>query len=243
MQKRSLNLLLLSFVMIMFALGFVSAQTIFSDIADSFRSGVSGVISPGPGFAQFLLFILVALIIYAIAEELPFVGTKTWVAGAIAVVVGLLSTFFLKSEEVYTILLSYGALGITLTAIIPFVIISVIAKKAHDKDNVLLGKLLWITFFVVTLFKWGLSSSSEIGTFGKWVYPIVLSLVLAMLFFENWIYFRLLKLTLKGESEKAKEFNQAQISAEISRLRRDLIDASPKAAEQLRVKIGQLERS
>jgi len=244
MQKRSLNLLFLSVFTAVLALNFVSAQTVLQNVIDSFRTSVGGLVGTGPGFAQFLLFILVALIVYAIAEELPFVGKKGWIAGGVAIVISILSTFFLRSEEVYTILISYGALGITLTAILPFIVIAVISKRSHDKGYFFLSKILWIVFAVVTLFRLGLSTASEIGTFGNFVYPIVLILTLIMLFLEGWFYLKLSGIQLKEGLTRSQKLQAFRITAEIEDLQKQLFSAAIPADQKviIRERIDDLKK-
>ncbi|MEK6818398.1 MAG: hypothetical protein AABY10_00520, partial [Nanoarchaeota archaeon] len=49
------------------------------------------------GFAKFLLFLLVALIVYSIGGFFPFTERKPFVNAAISVIVAILSTMFLTS--------------------------------------------------------------------------------------------------------------------------------------------------
>lgn len=167
-------------------------------------------------FAQFLLFILVALIVYAVLVSIELFRGKEFIVGAVSVVVAILSTFFLKSTEVATILISYGALGITLTGLLPFILIMVIAKQLADAGYEFLNIVLWVVFFVITIIRWLTASSAEIGTFGGIVYPILLGLVGAMFFMDKqlWKWFR--KGKTEGTIEKLEDTTKLASAGNIS---------------------------
>ena len=59
------------------------------------------------------------------------------------------------------------------------------------------SKVIWMVFFTLILVRWWSADSQEIGNFGKFVYPIVLILVLMMFLFEKKFYFHLIKNKIK----------------------------------------------
>jgi hypothetical protein len=213
MKKESakiLGLILLSVLLISLVANFVAAQSIWQTITekawgpDAFSITT---LTQGTWFAQFLIFLLITLIVYAISEWIPFLEEKSWLSFAISVIIGLLASVYLKSEEVYTILLSYSAFGIVLTSIIPFILIAVIAKKLNEKGHTMMGKVMWIALAVVIIMKW--FTATEIGAFGKIAYPIVLILVAVMLIWENRLYLILFK---KQVTEFKTQYNEEQIA-------------------------------
>ncbi len=215
MKKSSSKLypLMLVGLFILMLIDVVSATSILDDITGS--GGISAALEKlfdSNIFAKILLFILVALIVYAVAGALPFMkGEKTYIAALIAIVVGLLATFFLKVEEINTILLSYGALGITLTGILPFVLITVIAKQLADAGYRFLNRPIWIVFLIITGVRWLTAEKDTatvegyIGPFGKYVYPLILIAILIMIAIDKqvWKWFR--KGKAKGKEEQLKE--------------------------------------
>jgi len=153
--------------------------------------------SSGGIFPKILFFLLVTLIVYSVSGFLPFIkkddgsDKNDFVQWGIAIIVGLLSIFFLNSEQIATVLLSYKALGITLTGIIPFIITAVISVQLHQKGHGFFSKILWVAFIVVI--GWILLTSTEIGAFGQWTYGILLLLGFIMLLWEKrllWFKFR-----------------------------------------------------
>ncbi len=200
-KKRVIGFVFIGLVLMSLFVGVVSAQneetgmgSVNKFFKDNFGVDFSYTwetefFKAGGGFQKFLIFALVSLIIYSISSFLPFLENNPWINAGVAVIVGILSAFWLSSEEIATALLSYRALGIILTGIIPFFAIAVISKKSFDKGHPFMGKVLWIGFFVVTLIRW--LSATDIGAFGKIVYPIVLIVTLIMFFVQNWIYIKL----------------------------------------------------
>ncbi|MDO8467507.1 MAG: hypothetical protein Q7S56_00990 [Nanoarchaeota archaeon] len=170
-------------------------------------------------FVRVLIFILVFLIIFSIFEFLPLFGHNIYVKWGISIIVSLLSTMFLSNEEISTVLLSYGALGIALTAIIPFICIAAISKKLHDEEGYAFwGKVLWLGFLVFLVFRWLLAPASQIGDFGKWAFPIVFLLALAMFLWENRIYLILFRQQMRQYADSSREESIANISADLRRM-------------------------
>lgn len=143
-----------------------------------------------PIFAKFLLFLLVTLIVFAILELFPFLQGRRILTFWVSVIVGILSIFYLQSTEVYSILLSYGALGITLTVILPFALVFFMSLQLHQANLSFMSRVAWVVFGVVLFFRWIFADLSQIGVFGKWAYPIGLLLVL-ILFIEDRQLYRL----------------------------------------------------
>ena len=227
---KKLSLSRASILSFSFLVSLVSAETVLDTIKSwfanssldlSFLQNLQDTVT-----AQVLMFILVALIIYSIAEFIPFLERKDWVAVLISVIVAALATLYLKSEEIYTILLSYSALGIALTLIVPFILIFVLAKKLHEKGYGLAGRLLWAIFLVAILMKYLTADLDEIGNFGTLFFILIALISLIMLLFQSKIFFRLFKAKLKGIRESSKAEALSEITAELVLLR-DRINAAP----------------
>lgn len=177
----------------------------FSGIYNDFFKNRANKFAQSPAFGQFLLFILIALVIYSVGEFLPFLEGKDWVAGGIAIVIAALSTLYLTPQEVYSILLTYSTLGITLTIILPFLAISAISFRARDKGkSEFLGKFLWIVFLVVLTMKWITSDPEQVGTFGKWIFPLMFFGALIILVWGDRIFGIMVR---QGDKSKI-EFNR-----------------------------------
>ncbi len=238
----------------LFAFSFVSAETVFESIVSSFSINIPAFSSEtnffqGTLFQQILVFFLVALVVYAVAEFIPFLESKNWVAIVFSLIVAALSTFYLNAQDLNSILVSYSAFGIVITAIIPFFLIAVISKKSHDKGFPLLGKVLWIAFILVTLIRWLSMDVSQVagGSLGgltKWVYPLLVLIALAMLFSERWIYFRIFRSVMRGEMDDAKRMNLARLQGKLAQVREEFDSATtPEVKAQLQKRITDLEKT
>ncbi len=229
--------LLLSFV----ALSFVSAADTTSvpspgQVASNIGNGISNIFNGDGsflnaflnfnniGFAKILIFFLIALIIYAISDFIPYISQHVYVKWAISIIIGLLATLYLNAQDVYTVIVSYSALGITLTAIIPFILIAIISKKEHEEGRNFTSKLLWIIFIVVLVMKI-IGSWSSVGINGQWIYIIVLILAGIMFLWDNKIYFFLFRQQVKNARESANAEALAQVTSELEEIREQILSA------------------
>jgi hypothetical protein len=190
----------------------VGAEVI-NNLADAIRElaselpGLSGVDEGDTGgFAKFLFFLLILIITFGISLELPFLGesgtnARKFLALGIAIVVSLLSTLYLDADQIKTILLSYNALGITLTAIIPFIFVTFISMKLQGSNYAFFSKVVWIVFAIVLIFVWALAKPGELGTLW-WAYPVTLLAILGMFIFERPLFRQFMKDKLEAMEER-----------------------------------------
>ena len=200
----------------LFSINFVAGQSIIDDIkgAEIFTTikGASADIT-----AQWLLFFLVVLLIFAVSAAIPFLGGKDWrLRGAISIVIGILAVFFLSSEEILTILQTYKALGIALTVIIPFFVIAAVSKQLHDLRHGIMSKLIWILFLGTLVVRY--ATAEGIGTFGKWAFWITFIASIIMVIWENRIWFMMFKGQIKDATESAAEERLASITSELEEI-------------------------
>jgi hypothetical protein len=129
------------------------------------------------GFAKFLIFLLVTLIIYAILDYVPLFKSKTggkmWLKLPIAIILGILSTLGLKNQEIVAILIGHEALGITFSAIIPFVLIAVLTTEMTKAGYNFFSRAIWLVFGVILLLKILTVDMDDIGMFGIAAYVLV----------------------------------------------------------------------
>lgn len=247
-MKKDVNKILLislcSILLISFFAGVVSAETILDKLTSAWNAPGHfwDTWFQGTSFAQFLLFALVTLLVFAIMEFVPFVEDKGWLAFGISVIIGILSIAYLKPEEVYSILLSYEALGIALTSIIPFLLVAVISKKLHEKGHTMFSKVLWIVMGVVVSLKYITAETAQLGNFGLFAYPLVIVAIIIMILFENWIYFKIFKATIKGEVSEAGSLYVAHLSAKMEKILDQLDSAGPETQKKLQEEYDKLKK-
>jgi hypothetical protein len=240
--KKFLVVGLLGLFMISMTAGLVSAETtVWEDIketaAEIFSStgGLSG--ASGTLTAQWLLFFLVVLIVYAISSAIPFLGNSKnhWtVKAGVSVVIGVLAVFFLSTEEVLTILQTYKTLGITLTVIVPFFIVAIVSKDLRKKSG-LMSKFVWVLFLGTLLVRY--ATADGIGTFGKWAFWVVAGLSLVMVIWDRKIWFILARGKIRDARENVAEERLAVVTSELEVLAKDINEAPNDAvAEPLKQK-------
>ncbi len=225
-SQRGINTFLLVVVFSLLFVQIVSAATILDDI----KSGLGNLFNLSVGsegdnllVAKILLFVLVALIVYAVSEFVPFLDKRGPVAALIAIVVGILAVFFLKSEEIYTVLTSYGAFGIALTLIIPFILMAVISKRLYEKEYVFASKIIWVIFIVAIIMKYLIADN--IGVFGKTMFYIVLLITLLMLLWEQKLWHFVFVTGIKTARESGQDEALAEVTARLEELRGQITNA------------------
>lgn len=111
--------------------------------------------------AKYLFFFMLTGLIWGALSFAKFPTKNVAFQALIAIPVGFLSTAYITPNEVFTILTSYTALGITLSFLVPFIILIFVSAMlvSNEKINnmsvpkVLLEVFLWIFFTVILAYK------------------------------------------------------------------------------------------
>jgi hypothetical protein len=168
--RRIFFLLVIGLFLFSFLSGVVSADTpatettqkvkgVFITLWDSFFGGLFDGASSWEldiGVAQLtvagiLLFLLVTLLVYSVADFLPFFPeNQPWIKTAFAFIVGALAFLFIEEETIKSITGTYGALGVTLASIIPLLILIAFSFKLYENKNFKpYAKFLTIFIFLI----------------------------------------------------------------------------------------------
>lgn len=123
-KKIILSIVLISFLALTPTL--VLAQNpILDPIYDWFLNWEEGNFSPN--IAKYLLWVLITLIIFSIAKRIPGLGAmfkESDILGWIfSIIVAFLALAYITPDEVYALMIAYSAMGFTIGAIIPFIIL------------------------------------------------------------------------------------------------------------------------
>lgn len=194
--------ILVSFILISL-MPTVLAQTteeVLEGIADVFKpisSAILGGVDTGEAlFSKFLLFILVAMVIYTIVIVIPGFEGKTGIATVISIIVSILGVRFLITDNlINAILLPYGALFISLSVGIPLVIFFFAFSKITNPIVRKAGWALYVAAFGIL----GWMRASDLGK-ASLIYVIAIILAFIALLFDGTIQ----KLKRAGKIEKAK---------------------------------------
>jgi MFS family permease len=195
MKKESMKILgivLVSIMLVSLLTGIVAANggTIFDPVRDLFVEWEEGQLSQN--IAKYLFMALLTLLIYAISKHFPFLEKTEWyINGAISLVIAFLATAYLTPEEIYVMLTAYGAMGMIMGAIIPFIVITFfsieLAKKASF-GGTLIQRIIWLGFGVFLIYKliagW---ANNLFGPLEFFLYLGILIVSLGMLVFNKQI--------------------------------------------------------
>lgn len=166
-SKRFLGLFLLSILFVSVIIGcisFVSAaegdgalKGVWDALFGGLFSGADGTLFGMP-YVKLLLIFLVVMLVYAVMEQLA-LSDNQLINWAISIAVGFLSFMFVKEETIDLILTNYTALGVTLTSVLPLIIIIFFAmklKEQHPTDifGIIVPKAIYLLFSVYLLLTW-----------------------------------------------------------------------------------------
>lgn len=178
---------------------FFASSSFFSDEANK------------AGFSKFLLIMLLVLIIYSASDMIPFIsGAGEGIKWTVAIIIGLLGFMFVSPENVKFILTNYEALGVTITTIIPLLVIlgfTVKLQKDHPTTAVFVNPLVLILFSLYCFMKWITIywTPGEVPELA-YLYPIALILTIIWLFINGTIARWWNKKEIEAQAETGANF-------------------------------------
>jgi len=146
-----------------FLINFVSAQSlgskIFDPVKDMFATWNEGNLSVN--IAKYVFWAIITLLVFTLLEFIPPFSNSTnkampWIRFILGVLIAFLSMAYLTPSDIYTALASYGAMGIVLSAVVPFIIIMFFTmqlSKAEDDSGHMIGNIVWVAFIVFLVYK------------------------------------------------------------------------------------------
>jgi hypothetical protein len=172
------------------------------------KLGVTGGANPVDYVAFFLLVFLVGMLIYDIAGFLPFFNAG-WRKGVFSGIFAILAFLFFDLGQIKYLLSTYQAVGITLVAILPFIVIWTFVwnlnKKAETEAKpgyLYFGKMIWAFFGVYLLLRWVglLNDPNPKGSIIVTAYLVLAAVALSMIFLQSKI-----GTWLRGKTEEKLE--------------------------------------
>lgn len=137
-------------------------------------------------FAKILLFVIILAVLFVVAQRVPLFAGSPTVVWVVSIAVALLASRWLGDAAlIQAIILPYSALGITLTAAIPFMIWFFVVNIGLKEQPPSFRRLAWITFGVVFIFLW-FARYDVTGPF-KWAYLVVAILAIIMAYLDGTI--------------------------------------------------------
>lgn len=199
--------------------------------------------------SKLLLMILVIIIIYSIASFLPFIPQdKDYINWLIAAIVGILSFMFVSKENIDYIIVTYEALGIMLTSLLPLIAILVITYKLRERYGdiaSIVNPALIVGFLIYIGIKW-IKMTPSLSQFSSWpelayVYPATFIITVVWLVLEKRISKWIFKKAMLGSIDKFRNMEMEVTAAEINKLRDLLEYAQPEYANLIKERIKNLE--
>lgn len=240
MKKESwkiLGLLLISIMLISLVANFVAAQTAFERFLGEQASAIFSDWFTGENFnlniAKVLLTILVAMIVYSVAQNIPglgdfFQGDKWWVGVIFSAIVGFLGMAFVTPEEVFAILTSYSAMGFALSIALPFIILvvftgSLAADQGGDSTQNFMKKMaawvVWAAFLVFIIIRiismW--VGAKNIPVSVRWLTYFALIFTIIALFSVGWAFKKMKELKKEEDIETFEDTQHRANAVETAR--------------------------
>jgi hypothetical protein len=165
MRKREIKLMLLSLIAFLFvfsSIAFVFAAESWQNImagsfSDFFTSSgwESGNIPSN--VAKIFFFVIIGLVIFLILNPI-FGGKHTGIMLILSGAISFLATAYITPDEIYSILISYTALGLTITTLIPIAILLGLSFRAATASEgqtilILLQWVAWILFSIYSIYR------------------------------------------------------------------------------------------
>ena len=191
---------------------FVSAQVewtskISQGFSSFFTSWTEGQI--GANVAKIFFFVIISLLIMLALGSL-FSGWNQTVVLIISALVGFLATAYITPAEVYSLLTSYTALGLTIATLIPILVLVGLTYRAATSgiaSLILLQKFAWLLFGaylgykIITLF---------IAGEGSGVVTIIVGVAALAAIVMNLMNKTIIKWIMKAKLEALKEAGESK---------------------------------
>lgn len=196
-------------------------------IKDLFTKWEGGQLSTN--IAKYLFLALLAIILYSLSSVLPFLSDQNeWLKWGFAIIVGFLATAFITPEEVYLLLVSYGAMGMVISSVIPLIILFFFTyelEKKNKRFGSTLTTMVWVGFVIFMVYRliagW---ASGNIDAWGFWLFIIVIVASIAFILYKDKLFDRIYKKGIE-EGIKGKEMAQdATLAARITEKKRLLAE-------------------
>lgn len=170
-------------------------------------------------FILFLYYIILFLVVFSIAEFLPFLKKEGWIHVVFSLVFTLICVIFIPAELIRTIALSYSAFGVAVTVIIPFIALAVISKQLYLQEQYFLSKFLWGLYAASMVIAW-LTAPAATQLFSTILYWIAFGVACIMILAMGSIMGSLFKLRAKEATNRVKMTQLTDLEYELEHARR-----------------------
>lgn len=201
---------ILSLFLVSMIAGVVSAATTNTQIIDSFQNVLNGNWTGFNGFLsailtpEILFGLLIFLVIFAILSQIN-LFKQDWLKVSTSVIIAILAAGFINTDWLLPILNQYTALGITISFILPFVLLFIFVRDIMP-NNQLMQRLVWFIYTIVVIANFSINYDSiKTDAFAKNLYWLIIVLSVIMLAFGAKILNLLWKEKLKEGTNSWKK--------------------------------------
>ena len=187
---------------------------------------------------KLLLFVFSLVVVYSAAKVTPGIRENAAVIWVVTLVVSSLLARFLTSGELIMFLwLPTGVLGMTLTALLPFIIFVYFILRFDNQLIRRVGYVLYgLIFLALSIYRWkelapSASASGMVFNLG-WIYILVAVLCFLTFLFDKTIQSKMLMSTIEARGAELKAADSADLQGQIQ-AQRDIIKAPASTAAQV----------
>jgi len=238
------SLMIFSLVLMGLVAG-IAAAAVWDPVADMFTKWTAGELSVN--IAKYSFTLLIFLLVISIAAHIPFVKRSIIVRFLFSALVAFLSAAYVTPQEVYMMLISYGAMGMIIGAIIPLIILVFfsIEMAKEGVGGLLISQITWVGFALFLVVKLiSFSVQDLIGWVEMGVYIGLILISLGMLVFQKRLYMFMLTKGLEYGVMEAEASHATIFAVEIKRLQELMGSITNEAEkEKIRDRINALKRA
>src|SRR3989338_4033908 len=130
-------------------------------------------------FAKVLFLLIILAVVWTALNNINFFSENTLVLVVVSLGASILATRWLTEGIVQTILLPYTAMGIAVSAAIPFVVYFILVNWGFKNQPSIVRKIAWIFFAVIFIGLW-IVRGTQIPGVSAWIYPVTAIAALIM---------------------------------------------------------------
>jgi len=181
--------------------------------------------------ARYLLFLMLTMVIYWILGSLVN-AIGTFPKLLFSAIVGYLSVAFISLQEIYSLMITYSALGATLSVFVPFALIIMFSSKLVTEGILSVGKVIvqrgvWIIYGVFLAYYAFATMSFDRGVLGA---SPVLNILIILIFVFTAFAIVFNKQTVKWMRKMKKNVDEANTKARIREAKLAQTESSNKEA-------------
>lgn len=193
-------------------------KVVFGDL-DEFEIGDVSYTVDKILLSKVLLSVILFALLWSVLSNMPFLNVG-WPKTITSIIITILSVRLITSEWITAILIPYGALGIAITAILPFIIYFWFVETGLQSSNG--RRLAWIFFIVIFCALWFdrvfvfAENQIKLESPAAWIYPITCLVALIVMWADKTIHAWFVTSTYRRLQDAAKASSVNEINNSIS---------------------------